>query len=59
MNAAALHGWKTHQLHFVLAFSQTPVETNIYMEIPTGFDLKGKGKRECVLKIVNNLYGQK
>jgi Reverse transcriptase (RNA-dependent DNA polymerase) len=32
MNAAALHGWKTHQLDFVLAFPQAPVETDIYMK---------------------------
>jgi Reverse transcriptase (RNA-dependent DNA polymerase) len=60
MNTVALYGWKTHQLDFVLAFPQAPVETDIcYMEIPAGFGLKGKGKRECVLKLVNNLYGQK
>jgi Reverse transcriptase (RNA-dependent DNA polymerase) len=59
MNAAALRGWKTHQLDFVLAFPQAPVETAIYMEIPAGFDLKGKRKGEHVLQLINNLYGQK
>jgi hypothetical protein len=53
MKAAALHGWKTHQLDLVLSFPQAPVETDIYMEIPARFDLKGKGN------VVNNLYGQK
>jgi Reverse transcriptase (RNA-dependent DNA polymerase) len=59
VNAAALHGWKTQQLDFVMAFPQAPVETAIYMEIPAGFDLKGKRKGEYVLQLINNLYGQK
>jgi Reverse transcriptase (RNA-dependent DNA polymerase) len=58
MNMAALHGWVTRQLDFVLAFPQAPVETDIYMEIPAGFEVKGR-KKDLVLKLINNLYGQK
>jgi Reverse transcriptase (RNA-dependent DNA polymerase)/GAG-pre-integrase domain len=57
MTMAALNKWKTKQLDFVLAFPQAPVETDIYMEVPTGFKLISK--QDKVLKLVNNLYGQK
>jgi hypothetical protein len=57
MTMAALNNWTTKQLDFVLAFPQAPAETDIYMEIPAGFNMaSGKDK---VLKLVNNLYGQK
>jgi Reverse transcriptase (RNA-dependent DNA polymerase) len=58
MNMAAAYGWVTRQLDFVLAFPQAPVETELYMEIPKGFVLEGD-KSQYVLKLVNNLYGQK
>jgi Reverse transcriptase (RNA-dependent DNA polymerase) len=58
MNMAAAYGWVTRQLDFVLAFPQAPVETELYMEISKGFFLEGD-KSQHVLKLVNNLYGQK
>jgi Reverse transcriptase (RNA-dependent DNA polymerase) len=58
MNMAAAHGWVTRQLDFVLAFPQAPVETDLYMEIPKGFLIDGD-KSQYVLKLANNLYGQK
>jgi hypothetical protein len=59
MTMAALNNWSTKQLDFVLAFPQAPVETDIYMEIPDGFALAKGTKKDKVLKLVNNLYGQK
>jgi Reverse transcriptase (RNA-dependent DNA polymerase) len=58
MYLAVLNKWFTHQLDFVLAFPQAPVETDIYMEIPAGFDIDGDNK-DCALELINNLYGQK
>jgi Reverse transcriptase (RNA-dependent DNA polymerase) len=58
MNTSALMGWVTRQLDFVLAFPQAPVETDIYMEIPAGFNVEGN-KKDYALHLVNNLYGQK
>jgi Reverse transcriptase (RNA-dependent DNA polymerase) len=57
MNLAALKKWEIRQLDFVLAFLQAPVETDIFMEIPAGF--KVKGNNDNVLPLINNLYGQK
>jgi Reverse transcriptase (RNA-dependent DNA polymerase) len=61
MNMAAIYGWITRQLDFVLAFPQAPVETDLYMEIPRGFMIDGEDvdSSQYVLKLVNNLYGQK
>jgi Reverse transcriptase (RNA-dependent DNA polymerase) len=42
MNMAAIYGWVTRQLDFVLAFPQAPVETDLYMEIPSGFVVDGE-----------------
>jgi hypothetical protein len=54
---AVLKGWQTRQLDFVLAYTQADVETDLYMEIPQGFQMKGKDQ-ECVLKLKKDLYGQ-
>jgi hypothetical protein len=58
MAIATLRQWKTKQMDFVLAFPQAPVETDLYMEIPTGFGMQS-GATNKVLKLQNNLYGQK
>jgi Reverse transcriptase (RNA-dependent DNA polymerase)/GAG-pre-integrase domain len=58
MYLAAWNRWQIRQLDFVLAFPQAPVETDLYMEIPSGFDI-GDSKKDYALKLVNNLYGQK
>jgi Reverse transcriptase (RNA-dependent DNA polymerase) len=36
ISIAVLKGRQTKQMDFVLAFPQAPVETDLYMEIPTG-----------------------
>lgn len=59
LNIAAINGWETWQLDFVLAYPQAPVETDLYMELPAGFEIPGSPKRETVLKLIKNLYGQK
>jgi Reverse transcriptase (RNA-dependent DNA polymerase) len=58
MYVAILKQWETRQLDFVLAFPQAPVETDLYMDIPSGFEVSGNPK-EYALKLINNLYGQK
>jgi Reverse transcriptase (RNA-dependent DNA polymerase)/GAG-pre-integrase domain len=59
MNLAAFLKWEIRQLDFVLAFLQAPVETDIFMEIPTGFKITKADQPDSVLHLVNNLYGQK
>jgi hypothetical protein len=55
-----LHGWKTRQIDFVLAYPQADVETEMYMNVPKGFKMKHTGSKTMhVLKLLKNLYGQK
>ena len=59
MALIAVHKWHTHQLDYVLAFPQAPVEKESFLYIPKGFDMaKGKTK-SYVLKVHRNIYGQK
>ena len=39
-----VHSWHTIQLDYILAFTQAPVNRNLYMKIPTGFEVEGAKK---------------
>ena len=42
--------WHTQQIDYVLAYPQAPVEREVYMEFPVGYDLdEGKSKKDYVL----------
>ena len=43
-----IHGWNTVQLDYVLAFPQAPVERELYMHVPKGFEVEGAAKGEYV-----------
>ena len=53
-------GWHSKQIDYVLAFPQAPIERELYMEIPKGFELESCGKQSTphVLKVHKNVYGQ-
>ena len=55
----AAMGWHTQQIDYVLAFPQAPVEKDIYMKVPKGFRITGKDPTNYVLKLNQNVYGQK
>ena len=55
----AAKGWHTRQIDYVLAFPQAPVEKEIYMRIPKGFEVPNTDPKEYVLKLNRNVYGQK
>ena len=54
-----LAGWCSCQIDYILAFSQAPIDTDIYCYLPTGFHIKGGDNSEFVLKLEKNLYGTK
>ena len=54
-----VHIWHTIQLDYVLALTQYPVDRNLYMKIPKGFEVEGAKKGEHVFNIKKNKYGQK
>jgi hypothetical protein len=57
---ATIKGWKTKQIDFVQAYTQAKAETtNLYMQVPKGFEVQGANTKDYVLQIVQNIYGQK
>ena len=53
-----VHSYHTIQLDHVLALTQAPVDRNLYMKIPKGFELEGSKKGEYICNIKENTYGQ-
>ena len=54
------HGWHTKQIDFVAAYTQAPVERELYMEIPKGFLVSEGGKStDYIMRVERNIYGQK
>ena len=47
---SAVNDWHTKQLDFVLAFTQAPVERDIYMKIPKGFEIEDGNNNDCALQ---------
>ena len=54
-----VHSWNNIQLDYVLAFNHAPVDRNLYMNIPKGFELEGAKRGEYVFKIKKNRYEKK
>ena len=53
-------GWQTQQVDYVAAYTQAPIDRDMYMEFPRGFKVPGGvDKKDVVLKLHRNLYGQK
>ena len=53
-------GWHTQQVDYVAAYTQAPIDCDMYMEFPCGFKVPGGIDRKAVvLKLHRNLYGQK
>ena len=59
MTIAAVHRWPTKQLDYVLAFPQAPIERELYMSIPKGYQVPEGDNKNYALKLNKNLYGQK
>jgi Reverse transcriptase (RNA-dependent DNA polymerase) len=55
---AVRHKWVLRQLDFVQAFPQAPIEQEMFMEVPKGFNVGGS-RITHVLKLLRNIYGQK
>ena len=56
---SAVNDWHAKQLDFVLAFTQAPVERDIYMKIPKGFEIEDGNNDDYALQLHRNVYGQK
>jgi hypothetical protein len=51
--------WAMRQLDFAQAYTQAPIECDIYMELPSGIETKHGISKDYVLKLLAILYGQK
>ena len=58
LTIAAIENLLTKSIDFVLAYPQSDLEVDIYMELPQGFNVGPKSGR-CVLKLQKNLYSLK
>jgi hypothetical protein len=58
LTLAVVKGWHMRQVDFVLAYPQADIETELFMEVPQGFEFQGSRNTHC-LRLLKNLYGQK
>ena len=48
-----------HQIDFIMAYPQAPIEMDMYMELPQGIHTKHGNSKDNVLKLLCNICGQK
>jgi hypothetical protein len=56
---AAINGWHTTQIDFVMAYTHADIATTTYMELPLGVSLPNLSKDTSCLRIIKNIYGGK
>ena len=49
---AEMAGWESRHIDYVLAFSQAPIDTDVYLHLPAGFHVDGKDENETLEKIL-------
>ena len=54
---AILFKWALKQVDVVMAYTQAPIEMDLYMEFPVGIETKHGDSKLHVLKILKNLDG--
>ena len=59
MILALLFSYALHQIDFVQAYPQAPIETGMYMELPIGIETHHGNSKDHVLQLLSNLYRQK
>ena len=47
------------QLDYVQSFPQAPIEKDLYLKVPAGFQLEDGDNNDYALKLQRNIYGQK
>ena len=56
---AILICWSMRQIDFVMAYTQAPIECEMYMTLPHGISTWYGCAKDYVLRLINNIYGQK
>ena len=52
-------GWAMHQIDFIQAYPQAPINPDMYMELPQGIKTRHGNSNDYVLLPLSNLYDQK
>ena len=56
---AILNHWSMRLMDFVIAYTQALIECKMYMTLPHGISTWHGHAKYYVLKLINNIYGQK
>ena len=56
---ASLNHWFFRQVDFIMAYTQAPIECEMYITLPQGVLTWCGCAKDYVLCLVNNIYGQK
>jgi hypothetical protein len=51
--------WALQQVDFIMVYPQAPIKVDIYMELPQGIRTTHGNSKDHVLKLEENIYGQK
>ena len=54
-----LNHWSMRHIDFVIAYTQAPIECEMYMTLPRGISTWYGRAKNYVLKLINNIYEQK
>ena len=55
---AEMAGWESIQINYVLDFSLSPIDSDVYIHLPEGFHVDGEDENEIYfLKLKKNIYG--
>ena len=55
---AEMAGWESRKINYVLGFSQEPIDSDVYLHLPSGFHVDGEDKNEAYfIKLKKNIYG--
>ena len=54
---ALVLGWQLWQVDIVMAYTQAPIEHDMYMSFSAGIEAKGDTAKMDILKLLKNLYG--
>lgn len=59
MQLAVQHGFELHQMDVKTAFLHAPIDCEVYMKQPDGFEVKSEMDEKRVCKLNKSLYGLK
>ena len=55
LNMIVLHNWNTKKIDYVQAFPQATAEKDLYLKVPSAFEVEWGNKGEYALKLHKNV----